>query len=50
MDIMTEIDHLFAASLEKIIKKNLGETTFLSIQNRLFEKIWHINYRIHERV
>ena len=35
---MTEIDHLFAASLEKIIRKNLGETTFHSIQNRLFEK------------
>ena len=35
---MTEIDQLFAASLEKIIRENLGETTFHSIQNRLFEK------------
>jgi hypothetical protein len=38
MNIMTEIDQLFAASLEKIIRENLGETTFHSIQNRLFEK------------
>ena len=35
---MTEIDQLFASSLEKIIRENLGETTFHSIQNRLFEK------------
>jgi hypothetical protein len=35
---MTEIDQLFTASLEKIIRENLGETTFHSIQNRLFEK------------
>ena len=35
---MTEIDQLFASALEKIIRENLGETTFHSIQNRLFEK------------
>ena len=35
---MTEIDTFFAASLEKTIRDNLGETTFHSIQNRLFEK------------
>ncbi|NQV39014.1 MAG: transcriptional regulator [Nitrosopumilus sp.] len=35
---MTEIDQLFAAALEKIIRDNLGDTTFRSIQNRLFEK------------
>ena len=35
---MTEIDQLFAAALEKIIQENLGDTTFLSIQKRLFEK------------
>ena len=35
---MTEIDQLFAAALEKIIRDNLGDTTFCSIQNRLFEK------------
>ena len=35
---MTEIDTFFAASLEKMIRDNLGETTFHSIQNRLFEK------------
>lgn len=35
---MTEIDQLFASALEKIIQENLGETTFHSIQNRLFEK------------
>lgn len=38
MTPMTEIDTFFAASLEKIIRDNLGETTFHSIQNRLFEK------------
>ena len=35
---MTEIDTFFTASLEKMIRDNLGETTFHSIQNRLFEK------------
>ena len=35
---MSEIDQLFAAALEQIIQKNLGDTTFRSIQNRLFEK------------
>jgi len=35
---MSEIDQLFATALEQIIQKNLGETTFRSIQNRLFEK------------
>ena len=35
---MTEIDQLFSATLEEIILKNLGNTTFHSIQNRLFEK------------
>ena len=35
---MTEIDTFFAASLEKMIRDNLGEITFHSIQNRLFEK------------
>ena len=35
---MTEIDQLFASALEKIIQENLGDTTFRSIQNRLFEK------------
>lgn len=38
MDIMTEIDTFFASSLEKMIRVNLGDTTFHSIQNRLFEK------------
>lgn len=38
MSTMTEIDTFFAASLEKMIRENLGETTFHSIQNRLFEK------------
>jgi hypothetical protein len=36
--MLTEIDTFFATSLEKIIRDNLGETTFHSIQNRLFEK------------
>lgn len=35
---MSEIDQLFAAAFEKIILDNLGDTTFRSIQNRLFEK------------
>ena len=35
---MAEIDQLFATSLKKIIQDNLGETTFHSIQHRLFEK------------
>lgn len=35
---MTEIDQFFATALEKIIQDNLGETTFRSIQHRLFEK------------
>lgn len=35
---MTEIDQLFAAAIEKTIQENLGDTTFSSIQNRLFEK------------
>ena len=35
---MTEIDTFFAPSLEKMICDNLGETTYHSIQNRLFEK------------
>ncbi|MBC8516865.1 MAG: helix-turn-helix transcriptional regulator [Nitrosopumilus sp.] len=35
---MSDIDQLFAAALEQIIQENLGDTTFRSIQNRLFEK------------
>ncbi|MBT8243244.1 MAG: transcriptional regulator [Nitrosopumilus sp.] len=35
---MTEIDTFFASSIEKIIRDNLGTTTFQSIQKRLFEK------------
>lgn len=35
---MTEIDTFFTASLEKMIRDNLGEITFYSIQNRLFKK------------
>jgi len=35
---MTEIDTFFAPALERMISDNLGETTFRSIQNRLFEK------------
>ncbi|MFB5624947.1 MAG: transcriptional regulator [Nitrosopumilus sp.] len=35
---MTEVDQLFASALEKTIQENLGNTTFQSIQNRLFEK------------
>lgn len=35
---MTGVDSLFAASLEKIITDNLGETTVRKIQDRLFEK------------
>lgn len=37
-DIMGGVDHLFAASLEKIILDNLGEITVQNIQDRLFEK------------
>ncbi|MBC8517314.1 MAG: transcriptional regulator [Nitrosopumilus sp.] len=35
---MSDIDQLFASALKQIIKENLGDTTFRSIQNRLFEK------------
>ena len=35
---MTDIDIFFATSIEKMIRENLGQTTFHSIQNRLFEK------------
>jgi len=35
---MTNIDIFFATSIKKMIRENLGETTFYSIQNRLFEK------------
>jgi len=35
---MTEIDTFFASSIEKMIRTNLGDTTYQSIQNRLFEK------------
>lgn len=35
---MADIDTFFATSLEKMIRDNLGETTYHSIQNRLFEK------------
>ncbi|MFB5635971.1 MAG: transcriptional regulator [Nitrosopumilus sp.] len=35
---MTEVDQLFASAFEKTIQENLGNTTFQSIQNRLFEK------------
>ncbi|EIJ65444.1 hypothetical protein BD31_I0729 [Candidatus Nitrosopumilus salaria BD31] len=38
MNEMTGVDQIFAASLEKIIRDNLGETTIHKIQNRLFEK------------
>ena len=38
MRTMTEIDTFFAPSLEKMIRENLGDTTYHSIQNRLFEK------------
>jgi len=38
MNNLTGIDQLFAASLEKIIQNNLGETTIKKIQDRLFEK------------
>ena len=36
--MMTEIDTFFASSIEKMIRTNLGDTTYHSIQNRLFEK------------
>ncbi|MCV0401448.1 MAG: transcriptional regulator [Nitrosopumilus sp.] len=35
---MSEIDTFFASSLERTIRENLGDKTFSSIQNRLFEK------------
>lgn len=35
---MTGIDQLFASSLEKIIRENLGDVTIHKIQERLFEK------------
>jgi hypothetical protein len=35
---MVGVDQLFAASLEKIIRDNLGESTVNKIQDRLFEK------------
>lgn len=38
MKTMTEVDQLFASAFEKTIQENLGNTTFQSIQNRLFEK------------
>lgn len=37
-EIMTGIDQIFAATLEKIIVNNLGKTTIQKIQDRLFEK------------
>ena len=36
--MMSEIDTFFASSIEKMIRTNLGDTTYQSIQNRLFEK------------
>ena len=38
MNIMTDIDTFFASSLERMIRTHLGDTTYRSIQNRLFEK------------
>jgi len=35
---MNSVDNLFASSLEKIIRDNLGNTTVCKIQDRLFEK------------
>jgi len=35
---MNSVDQLFASSLEKIIRGNLGNVTVCNIQNRLFEK------------
>ena len=37
-EIMIGVDQIFAATLEKIIVKNLGKTTVQKIQDRLFEK------------
>ena len=37
-DVMTGVDQLFAASLEKIILENLGTSTVNKIRERLFEK------------
>ena len=38
MKIMSDIDTFFASSLQKMICVHLGDTTYHSIQNRLFEK------------
>ena len=38
MKIMSDIDTFFASSLQKMICVHLGDTTYQSIQNRLFEK------------
>lgn len=38
MNIMNNIDTFFASSLERMICTHLGDTTYHSIQNRLFEK------------
>lgn len=38
IEIMVGIDHLFASSLNDIIKKNLGKQTTKKIEDRLFEK------------
>ena len=35
---MTSVDQMFASSLEKIIRDNLGNATVSKIQDRLFEK------------
>lgn len=35
---MSDIDTFFASSLERMISVHLGDTTYRSIQNRLFEK------------
>jgi len=37
-EYVTGVDQLFSASLEKIIRDNLGESTIHKIQDRLFEK------------
>ena len=37
-DDVSSVDQLFASSLEKIIRENLGNTTVCKIQDRLFEK------------
>ncbi|MGY5148406.1 MAG: transcriptional regulator [Candidatus Nitrosopumilus sp. bin_7KS] len=38
MNIVTDVDTFFATSLERMICVHLGDTTYRSIQNRLFEK------------